>query len=157
MIKQTILCAALFVGLSGIHVASAQTPTGAPTGSTGQCNDGSYSTAAKKGGACRGHQGVKSWFTATPATSTPAPAATAAKASSAPMASPAAQPTASGAPSATPAPGGGPGMVWVNSASNVYHCSGTRYYGTTKSGKYMSEANAKAAGARPDHGKTCGQ
>ena len=46
-------------------------------------------------------------------------------------------------------------MVWVNTASNVYHCSGTTYYGKTKAGKYMSEADAKAAGARPDAGKAC--
>jgi hypothetical protein len=46
-------------------------------------------------------------------------------------------------------------MVWVNTSSNVYHCPGTRYYGTTKQGKYMSEADAAKAGARPDAGKAC--
>lgn len=50
------------------------------------------------------------------------------------------------------APGGGPGMVWVNTKSKAYHCSGTKYYGKTKAGSYMTEADAKAAG---NHGKPC--
>jgi len=37
------------------------------------------------------------------------------------------------------------GKVWVNTKSGVYHKSG-RYYGATKEGKFMSEADAKAAG-----------
>ena len=39
---------------------------------------------------------------------------------------------------------------------NVYPCPGTRWYGKTKKGEYMSEAAATAEGARPDHGKACG-
>jgi hypothetical protein len=62
--------------------------------------------------------------------------------------------TAATSPSAAPSPGGA-GQVWVNTASKVYHCPGTRWYGKTKQGSFMSEAQAQAQGARPDHGKTC--
>ena len=48
--------------------------------------------------------------------------------------------------SSTPAPGGGAGMVWVNTETKVFHRQGDRYYGTTKHGKYMSEADATKAG-----------
>jgi cytoskeletal protein RodZ len=38
------------------------------------------------------------------------------------------------------------GMVWVNTGSRVYHKPGTRWYGKTKHGKYMTEADAIKAG-----------
>ena len=40
-------------------------------------------------------------------------------------------------------------MVWVNTDSGIYHKPGTRFYGKTKQGKYMSEADAIKAGYRP--------
>jgi hypothetical protein len=39
-------------------------------------------------------------------------------------------------------------VVWVNTPSRVYHYSGTHYYGHTKRGAYMCEADARAAGNR---------
>jgi hypothetical protein len=45
--------------------------------------------------------------------------------------------------------------VWVNTRSGVYHCPGTRYYGTTKAGTFMAEAEARAAGHHPTHGARC--
>ena len=41
-----------------------------------------------------------------------------------------------------PAPGGGHGKVWVNTETHVYHKEGSRFYGTTKKGKYVTEAEA---------------
>ena len=86
--------------------------------------------------------------------STPAAPAPASPSSTHP---PATQTTTSKAPptSQAAAPGGGPGMVWVNTTSKVYHCPSDRYYGKTKAGEYMTEADAKAKGNRADHNKPC--
>lgn len=45
--------------------------------------------------------------------------------------------------------------VWVNRKSHVYHCAGTQYYGTTKSGEFMLESEATASGNRPAYGRSC--
>jgi Protein of unknown function (DUF3761) len=169
--KSAIRLMAVATGLLAAQVAAAQ----APAGSTGQCKDGTYTSAASKQGACRGHQGVKEWYAAeapaaakTPASApapTPAPGPMAAPTAASPkVATPSPGPAAAPSPKASPsakaaampqAAGGGPGLVWVNTSSNVYHCYGSDYYGKTKAGSYMSEADAKTKGARPDHGKPC--
>ena len=79
-------------------------------------------------------------------TSTPPPAKSAAPA---PAPSPASAPAPTKSASA-PASQGSPGAgnVWVNLDSGVYHYSNSRYYGKTKNGKYMSEADAMKAGYR---------
>ena len=43
-------------------------------------------------------------------------------------------------------PANSDGMVWVNTDSGVYHKPGTRWYGKTKKGKYMTEADAIKTG-----------
>lgn len=157
------LLAALFVS----QLCIAQAPAGVPAGTTGLCNDGTYFKGSVKLGACTGHKGLKTWWgPAKATTTTPAKTATPAKGTPAPKAAssptPAAKPAA--APASAPkstttttavAPGGGPGLVWLNTASNVYHCPGTTYYGKTKAGAYMPEDQAKAKGAHPNGGKPC--
>ncbi|WP_433969136.1 DUF3761 domain-containing protein [Tunturiibacter gelidiferens] len=180
--KIAICLMAVAAGLAGTQLAVSQAAP--PAGSTGMCKDGTYSTAPSKQGACRGHQGVKEWYAATastaaaatapaaaaktaPATAASAPAAAASSAPATASASASASaPASSGGTSGKMSPaqkaaarpqaaGGGPGLVWVNTSSNVYHCYGTDFYGKTKEGAYMSEADAKAKGAHGDHGKSC--
>lgn len=143
-----VLAAAL--GLSFVSLTSfAQAPAGAPTGSTGLCKDGSYTTNETKKGACSGHKGVKDWYGDKTA---------AAPTKGAPTASEETKTAATPAKTATakaPAAGGGAGQVWVNTETKVYHCQGTKWYGKTKQGEYMTESAAKAAGAHADHGKAC--
>jgi hypothetical protein len=53
------------------------------------------------------------------------------------------------------APGAAPDKVWVNNTTHVYHCPGARYYGKTKDGKYLTEAEAKKEGDKPARGEAC--
>lgn len=50
-----------------------------------------------------------------------------------------------------PAPSTSPsaGMVWVDTKSGIFHEPGSRWYGRTAKGEYMSEAEAVAKGYRP--------
>jgi hypothetical protein len=145
----------------------------APAGSTGVCKDGTYTSVEKKRGACAGHGGVKDWYGAAKeekkaakaeakaSAATAAPAAPAASAAAAPASPPSS--TSKTASKAMPkgmraeaAPGGGAGKVWVNTSTHVYHCMGDEWYGKTKSGEYMSEADAKTKGAHASPGTACG-
>jgi hypothetical protein len=100
---------------------------------------------------------------ASPATSPAAPASTPAPAAPSPTAkegmlglfhkknaSPTPAPVANQpkAPASNPGTPGN-GQVWVNTDSHVYHKAGSRYYGKTKQGKYMSEADAIKEGDHP--------
>jgi hypothetical protein len=114
----------------------------------------------------------------TPTVGTPTPGASPSPAEKAELSSPAASPTASPKAKPTskkaktkrkarraarpmpagrttdeaanpPAPGGGHGQVWVNTEKGVYHREGSRFYGTTRRGKYMTEQDAIQAGYNP--------
>ena len=157
-IKSISVIAAVLIAAASI----AQTPASAPAGSTGLCRDGTYWSAPVKKGACHGHKGVQDWYGATgagsaaattPTTTAPAAAATTTAASAAAAAAASAKHGMT--PPAGAAPGGGAGQVWVNSSSKVYHCPSDRWYGKTKNGAYMTEAQATAQGNHPDHGKAC--
>lgn len=145
---------ALAVALVLAWSAHAAPPADAPAGSTGLCKDGTYYSGAEKKGACRGHKGVKEWYADaaakadSKADAKPAPAAPAATVATSKKSAPMAMPS-------TAAPGGGPDMVWANETSKVYHCPGDKWYGKTKHGEYLSEADAKAKGFKADHGKAC--
>jgi DNA uptake protein ComE-like DNA-binding protein len=56
--------------------------------------------------------------------------------------------------SAAPQAGGGPGMVWVNPETKVFHRQGDKWYGKTKNGKYMTEADAVKGGYHESKQKT---
>jgi DNA uptake protein ComE-like DNA-binding protein len=74
----------------------------------------------------------------------------------APLAAPASKPAPAAAKSAPPAsvasspaqPPPSKGMVWVNTETKVFHREGDKWYGNTKQGKYMTEADALKAGYR---------
>jgi hypothetical protein len=64
------------------------------------------------------------------------------------------QPTTSASSATAGNQQGGPGMVWVNPKTKVFHRQGDRWYGKTKNGKYMTEADAVAAGYRESKEKS---
>jgi DNA uptake protein ComE-like DNA-binding protein len=71
--------------------------------------------------------------------------------SNVPASAPAQSSSASKSTSSSPAqyqPPPSPGMVWVNTDTKIFHREGDRWYGRTKKGKYMSEADAVKAGYR---------
>jgi hypothetical protein len=84
----------------------------------------------------------------TTAAATPTPAA-ASNPAATPAAAPAVKKHKAPEPQAVQAAGGGNGQVWVNTETHVYHREGSKWYGRTKQGKYLSEADATKEGDKP--------
>lgn len=152
--KKILISVALVASFSFSAYAQTAAAPAAAASVNAVCKDGTPYSGATLKGACRGHGGVDKKAAATASMPAPAAASASAPAAAPAPAAPAAKPAKS-APPAQAAAGGGAGKVWVNSSSKVYHCPGDRYYGKTKSGEYMSEADAQAKGNRGDHGKAC--
>ncbi|MGH9454731.1 MAG: hypothetical protein ACRD2O_12265 [Terriglobia bacterium] len=53
------------------------------------------------------------------------------------------------ASSATKSSASHKGMVWANPKTKIYHQEGDQWYGKSKGGKYMTQADAIKAGYRP--------
>lgn len=179
-----VLFAALAFSFHPGWSQTSSSPATKPTDATGLCKDGSYTTAANKSGACHGHHGIKEWYGVPPAATAPpaTPQTDTATPPTPPPVAKAPSPTTqartqsqaaakSAGQSAEPPPTESIGKtgypsssaentqekVWLNPKSNVYHCPGSRYYGKTRTGAYMSESEAKAKGAHPYRGKACFQ
>jgi hypothetical protein len=146
--RHLIVSAAILLVPSSVAFAqspSAQSPTA-------KCRDGSFSYSATRSGTCSGHGGVAEWL---------APSSATAKCNDGTFSTSASRQGACSSHGGvsewltqTSASAAGT-RVWVNTSSGVYHCPGSRYYGGTKQGRYMTEAEASASGYRPAYNRIC--
>lgn len=161
-----------WLGLAAAAAMTVGVHAQAPQGATGLCKDGTFTQASTRKSACKQHGGVSTWYPTdggadkAPAGGTlnPLPASETASGSNldgttqkAPKA-PARQTPAALANGGTvrpQAPGAGPGLVWVDAKTNKYYCAADTNYGRTKSGKYVSEADAKSGGAAIAKNQNC--
>jgi cytoskeletal protein RodZ len=123
----------LFAGMLTLRAAAAQ-----------QTGDQTDASSTKKPSESKQPPAAAPGTTAPPGAAANTVPATAAKPAPATSTPAAAKPAAT---QQTP-PAKGNGLVWVNTDSGIYHKPGSRYYGKTKQGKYMSEADAIKAGYR---------
>ena len=126
-----LLAGATAPALAKPQAASSGTPSSESTAKK------SKQKSKKDGAASQGKSAPADQSTASASPGTAAPVSAPKKAS---------KPAAGGAASdAEIAAAKASGKVWVNLNSGVYH-KGGRWYGKTKNGKFMTEAEAKAAG-----------
>ena len=142
--RRLLLASALAAGLAGtVHAQSAT------------CRDGTVLTGPKATAMCAAHGGLPLGTPGGPTDYATTPRPAQASDPAAMYARPRRAARDPAQPAVGAAPGGGPGQVWVNASSKVYHCLGDRYYGRTKRGEYMNEVAAKAAGAHAAGGRAC--
>jgi len=157
--KNVFLGAALGAGL--LLCAGAYAADAPPAGAIAQCKDGTYFTGTTHSGACKGHQGVKTWLdkdkdasatSSTKSSAAPAPAATTgstaatsdSKKSKSSKSTPAASTTAA---SSGPAPAG----ATAKCKDGTYY-TGTAHSGACKGHKGVADwldGGASATAAKP--------
>jgi hypothetical protein len=147
----------LVIGLTGVCAVRAQSPSPEVSASAAESQASPAASAAEESPSPAEKKARKKKAAVSP---TAAPTASPAKKTLADIFKPKISPSPAAATTktstkgetvakATPAPGGGHGLVWVNTETHVYHKEGSRFYGKTKSGKYVSEADAIKEGDRP--------
>src|SRR6516164_5215825 len=112
----------ILIALASSQVAASISDAQVPPGSTGQCKDATYTSAASKQGACKGHGGVKEWYGQGNAPGTTPTKSTTSTSSTTPTTS-----TTSPTP-AGPAPAGSTGQckdaTYTSAASKQGACKG---------------------------------
>jgi hypothetical protein len=135
-----LMSSALLLGMAATPVLAVQ-DTGADKSNKNKKKSGDSKPADNQGsgGSSTEQPKKKSWFSKkekSNSSSAPAAATPATAASGKPAAPSASSPAQAG-------------QVWVNLDSGIYHTGG-RWYGKTKNGKFMSEAEAIKAGYKED-------
>ena len=136
-----LILASAIIGLA--LTVSAVSDAQAPSGSTGECKDGTYTTAESKRGACAGHGGVKDWYQPS----------TAAKSGSAPSAPASTKGAAPAVAAVSAAPTGATGqckdLTSTTAESKKGACGGhggvKDWYGSTSPAKGSAPTAAPAA------------
>lgn len=149
MMAKFILALAFLIGATMTpgfgHAQDQSSPTSKVT-STAKSAKNKASKAAKKGAkgtAAAGNKAAEQTGEAAKGATNKAATGTKNAAGNGATATKSAANHVTGTQSATPP---SPGMVWVNTNTKMYHKAGSQYYGKTKSGKWMTEADAQKAG-----------
>lgn len=125
-----------------LHAQSQSSTTTSTSTSTSKASKRKAARAAKK--AAKAEKAAKEKASAATSTAASSSSQAAANAEASAKTSHKSHETAAAnTASATPP---GPGMVWVNTSSKVYHKAGSKWAGKTKHGQWMSEADAQKAG-----------
>jgi hypothetical protein len=131
---------------SGDEAGVTRSPAGESMTESVRCKDGAVSPQGA-GNACSGHGGIDGPTRASNGKASATDARPTRRTSDSSSSG-----SSAGATSSARA---APAMVWVNAQSKLYHCPSDRWYGRTPQGKFMTEAQAKSQGYRPDRNRPC--